>query len=675
MVEAESIESDGAPSAPVFDWTHVRGFQVLAAAGPDAEMSAADPETRTGLVKELGARAARFSQSVDDSIVLASDGLIRWLGDPVARLIAGDELLKPKSVLLADEALSVEDRESAQTRLALWISAHVSKVLGPLEALAEPGAVAEPVRALAVRIAQALGVLERERVRQQVKTLDQNARSALRKLGVRFGSMYIFLPALLKPGARTLCSQLWGLRRGEAGAERLLAFAAAGRTSFAAEGTLAPDTYRVAGFRLCGDRVVRIDIIERLNDLIRAAIPDHMRPGGGPPSQAAGFLVTPQMTSLTGCAGESFASILRSLGYESHRVKRSEFEAAMGRPTAPTQPLAAPVASAEREPDAAPAPADVQESDGGDVPASDLAMNESEALEAASPSQEQHVEASGSASDAADDENAFSPADSSVRPVEPELAEIAATPPDPLEFDPALVGAEPETFGVSEPAAAAEPDLVEAAETTSEASAEPEEASVDGESASGDDIETTAAEPADMGETPILEVADSADPGAPAAEEEWIEVWRPAPRRRPEPPQRSAASARPADGETAQAPRQTRDQRRRWGRDSTPRPEMAGQQGRGSEPPAVAAPPPVQESPEGRLPDNDAPRRQERGRRHFQKGQRAEEVHAPDAQRSAKETAKPPVRKEYRPAPVDMDSPFAKLLALKPLLERRDKRT
>ena len=346
MVDAESTQRNdalaGAPAAPIPDWSNVRGFQVLAAAGPESDASAADPNARAELEKELAARAARFSQSVDDSIVLASDGLIRWLGDPVARLIAGEELLKPRAVLLADEALSAEDREAVQARLGLWIKAHVSKVLGPLEALAEPGAaVAEPVRALANRIAQALGVLERERVRQQVKTLDQSARSTLRKLGVRFGSMYIFVPALLKPGARTLCSQLWGLRRGEAGAERLLTFAAAGRTSFAAEAPLAADTYRVAGFRLCGDRVVRIDIVERLNDLIRAAIPDHLRPGGLPPSEASGFVVSPQMTSLTGCSGKSFASILRSLGYESHRVKKSEFEAATRKPIASMNPIEA----------------------------------------------------------------------------------------------------------------------------------------------------------------------------------------------------------------------------------------------------------------------------------------------------------------------------------------------
>src|SRR5271156_514961 len=293
MVDAESTQgNDGlavASAAPIPDWSNVRGFQVLAAAGLESDASAADPNARAELGKELTARSARFSQSVDDSIVLASDGLIRWLGDPVARLIAGEELLKPRAVLLADEALSAEDRQAVQARLGLWIKAHVSKVLGPLEALAEPGAaVVEPVRALANRIAQSLGVLERERVRQQVKTLDQSARSTLRKLGVRFGSMYIFVPAQLAQGARTLCSQLWGLRRGEGGAERLLSFAAAGRTSVAAGGALVAAACRLLGFRLGGDRVVRIDIVERLTDIIRAVTPDHMRPGPQPASDASG---------------------------------------------------------------------------------------------------------------------------------------------------------------------------------------------------------------------------------------------------------------------------------------------------------------------------------------------------------------------------------------------------
>ena len=447
-----------APAAPIPDWSNVRGFQVLAAAGPESDASDADPNARAELGKELTARAARFSQSVDNSIVLASDGLIRWLGDPVARLIAGEELLKPRAVLLADEALSAEDREAVQARLGLWIKAHVSKVLGPLEALAEPGAaVVEPVRALANRIAQSLGVLERERVRQQVKTLDQSARSTLRKLGVRFGSMYIFVPALLKPGARTLCSQLWGLRRGEAGAERLLTFAAAGRTSFAAEAPLAADTYRVAGFRLCGDRVVRIDIVERLNDLIRAAIPDHLRQGGLPPSEASGFVVSPQMTSLTGCSGESFASILRSLGYESHRVKKSEFEAATRKPIASMNPIEAP-------------PVTVAEVGDADSVAEDSAAETAPGYDAAAASTESA-------------EGDF------VNPIE--AVEPSPTP-------------------------SAEPDLGEAAPTASIQPAEMQEAPIVSETAPVEAIETPAIESLDQGETPAVEVAEAgAEPPPP----------------------------------------------------------------------------------------------------------------------------------------------------------------
>ena len=167
-----------------------------------------------------------------------------------------------------------------------------------------------------------------------MKALDQNARGALRKLGVRFGAFYIYVPALLKPASRTLCTQLWALLRGDAEnqaiAERLLHFASSGRTSFAVEPPASGEVFRVAGFRLCGDRAVRVDIVERLTDLIRAALPRPMQFGGHASSAEGGegFVVTNQMTSLTGCSGEHFASILRSLGFASHKVKKSEFLAA-----------------------------------------------------------------------------------------------------------------------------------------------------------------------------------------------------------------------------------------------------------------------------------------------------------------------------------------------------------
>jgi ATP-dependent RNA helicase SUPV3L1/SUV3 len=689
MVDAESTQGNaapaGAPAAPISDWSNVRGFQVLAAAGPEPDASVGDPNARTELEKELGARAARFAQSVDDSIVLASDGVIRWLGDPVARLIAGEDLLRPKAVLLADEALPADGREAVQARLGLWLAAHVTRVLGPLEALAEPGAVAEPVRALGNRIAQALGVLERERVRQQVKTLDQSARSALRKLGVRFGSMYIFVPALLKPGARTLCSQLWGLRRGEAGAERLLTFAAAGRTSFAAEAPLAADTYRVAGFRLCGDRVVRIDIVERLNDLIRAAIPDHMRPGGPPASEASGFLVSPQMTSLTGCAGESFASILRSLGYESHRVKRSEFEAANRKPIASMNPIEPPTVAPAEIPEAGHADAGaldataetVPESDGADIstPAAEGDLAEPiEASEAQVVAESEPVEAVETPAVEPDggETPAFEDGGRGVTAAVPETAPVEAVETPTVEPD----GGETPAFedgGRGVTAAVPETAPVEAIETPVAGEVDLAEAPAVMDLAPADALETPTV---DTAELPTVEVGEAGVETPPPAEDEWVEVWRPAPRRRPQPAPRPSA---PHGEREAATPRQARDPRRRWTRDEAPRPEASAHDAVRVEAPAsitaeTSLPSASEGSREVGRPEDGTPSRQERGPRRPHRGPRVEPAKASEPGRGGRET-NAPVKREQRTPPVDMDSPFAKLLALKPLLERRDKRT
>ena len=83
--------------------------------------------------------------------------------------------------------------------------------------------------------------------------------------------------------------------------------------------------YRTAGYRVCGTRAVRVDILERLADLIRPALA--WRPGGAgakPPGaiESFGFTVTVGMTSLAGCSGEDFASVLRSLGYRMDKRPR-----------------------------------------------------------------------------------------------------------------------------------------------------------------------------------------------------------------------------------------------------------------------------------------------------------------------------------------------------------------
>ena len=298
------------------------------------------------LVAEFEKRAAKLHEAVDESLVLSNDGTLRWLGEVIGKLTPGEKILEPKMRLLADEHLQGAALEQAQARIDLWLAQHIKKLLGPLAAL-ETGEGFEGIaRGIAFQVAENLGVLERSKVAEDMKTLDQDGRSALRKAGVRFGAYHIYLPALIKPAPRALAAQLWALKNGGnaeiKGLEEVPHLASSGRTSFAADKDVPKGLYRAAGFRLCGERCVRVDILERLADLIRPAI--NYRPGttpGDAPAGAAdndGFTVTVGMTSLAGCSGEDFASILRSLGYAATKRPGPAITVALV-PLAPTTPV------------------------------------------------------------------------------------------------------------------------------------------------------------------------------------------------------------------------------------------------------------------------------------------------------------------------------------------------
>jgi ATP-dependent RNA helicase SUPV3L1/SUV3 len=329
------------------DFSVVQGFQVV---GVDdgAARAGGDQGWRDALRLELEARAARFHQAVDAAIVLSNDGVIRWLGDPVARLSVGSDLLNPSALIFADASLPAASRDTIKARIDLWIAAMKRRILAPLFALEAIQEGPEIVRDLAHKLSRSLGILEREPIRAQIKALSQNDRAELRKRGVRFGAYYLFVPALIKPAPRTLALQLWSLRAPGDADELLRALvpvAASGRTSLSLDAGISQEGYRVAGYRPCGERIVRVDIIERLAGMIRAAIvgePGAVAAGTSRRPVSKGFLVSGQMTSLTGCAGEQFASILRSMGFRAVEVRRPEFLASPSADDSPEQrePLA-----------------------------------------------------------------------------------------------------------------------------------------------------------------------------------------------------------------------------------------------------------------------------------------------------------------------------------------------
>ncbi|GGB39166.1 helicase [Roseibium aquae] len=323
MLEAE-ITSSGDVLVEGQHIGNLLGFRFApdaGAEGPDGK--AVRAAAQKVLATEIENRAEKLSRSENGDFILTSDATIRWRGEAVAKLVPGEQVLNPSVLLLADEHLSGPIRDKVQGRIDLWVKAHLETLLKPLFDLQAAADLEGLARGVAFRIVEGQGILERQAAADEIRQLDQDMRASLRKHGVRFGAYTIFVPALLKPAPSQLLAQLWALKHGSldmAGLAELPQLSASGRTSIPVDETISKPLYKVVGFRVCGPRAVRVDILERLADLIRPLISwkpldKDVDPPEGAIREGGGFTVTVAMTSLLGCAGDDFTEVLKSLGY------------------------------------------------------------------------------------------------------------------------------------------------------------------------------------------------------------------------------------------------------------------------------------------------------------------------------------------------------------------------
>ena len=288
------------------------------------------------LTRELSMRARRVAAAKADAFKLARNGSVLWKDEEIATTTAGDDPLRPSVTLLCDEHLSQPDTEKIQTRLDKWIAEIVDERLKQLTELAAAEDVTGLSRGIAFRLKENFGILKRENVAEEIKSLDQPSRAQLRKYGVRFGAFNIYLPMLLKPAAAELCATLWALKHADSHGLSLSTLPdppRAGLTSVAADPATPEAYYRAFGFHLCGPRAVRLDILERLADLIRPLVAwrakdnaDKAAPKGA--TGDGGFTVTPDMMSILGCSPAELGNVLKALGFRLERKQAPKAEAA-----------------------------------------------------------------------------------------------------------------------------------------------------------------------------------------------------------------------------------------------------------------------------------------------------------------------------------------------------------
>ena len=394
MLEAEiSVNGD------VFVEGHhvgqLAGFRfTLATAGEGQEAKAMHAAAQKALALEFEARAARLHAAGNNDLAMSSDGLVRWLGDPVARLSPTDHILHPRVILLADEQLTGPARDHVAARIERFVNHHISTVLKPLDDLSRAEDLEGIAKGLAFQLVENLGILFRRDVAEEVKTLNQDARAALRKLGVRFGAYHVFMPALLKPAPAELITLLWALKNDamdKAGYGDLIPVLAAGRTSVVTDHGFDRNFYRLAGFRFLGKRAVRIDILERLADLIRPLLQWKPESGNRPDGAYDGkrFVATPAMLSILGATPDDMEEILKGLGYRADSVSAEEAAAFLARQSAGAAP-AAPTAAVAEEPaeDDVTADSDAHEGEAAGTEAPAEAAEATAAAEPAAPAEE-----------------------------------------------------------------------------------------------------------------------------------------------------------------------------------------------------------------------------------------------------------------------------------------------
>jgi ATP-dependent RNA helicase SUPV3L1/SUV3 len=278
------------------------------------------------LAVELTDRAGRLCDAKDNAFKLERNGTVTWEGHEIGRLEAGDDQLRPGFSLIADEHLAAPDRERIVKRVETWLAGLIEFRLKPLVELSRAQDVTGLARGIAFRLVENFGILRRESIAEEVRALDQQARAELRKFGVRFGAYNIYFPLLLKPAASDLLALLWALRHGAAAGidvGNLPVPPRQGLTSVAVDKDVPEVFYTVTGFQVCGPRAIRIDMLERLADLIRPLTswkPTAERPE--PPAGAVGrggFKIQPEMLSIIGCSAEEMSNVLFALGFRMER--------------------------------------------------------------------------------------------------------------------------------------------------------------------------------------------------------------------------------------------------------------------------------------------------------------------------------------------------------------------
>ena len=246
----------------------------------------------------------------DTQFTLAEDGQLHYQpqasnpvpGEVVAILSKGDDILKPKIVVLDNDVTTAQDKAKLREHLEGWLKRHVGDVLEPLVALEDVGEVKSAVKGIAFQVHEALGIVPREQLESLISELDADDRRDLRSKKIRLGPILVFIPALNKPAAVRLRALLWGLYNEK---DLPMECPKDGIVSFEIDPKAVDRAfYQAIAYPVYAKRAIRIDMLDR----VISAVYDGAKEGK--------FKAEHKMAEWLGSTIEGLYEVLESMGHK-----------------------------------------------------------------------------------------------------------------------------------------------------------------------------------------------------------------------------------------------------------------------------------------------------------------------------------------------------------------------
>ena len=233
---------------------------------------------------------------------LKEDTFIYWGDEPIGKLKKGKSVYRPVADALNSEYLSSENKLLVSAKLQKWLENEINDSLHPLNTKLDDNINSE-IRAIAFNCLENFGNYPIEKFKYTLKTISQESKNQLSKLGIRIGAKFFFTPNLLKKKPMELCAVLWKTFY-QNKIDDFLPLPLNGRVSFTSETKMPNDYWQSIGYINIKNFVFRIDVFEKIFYLSRQKLRK------GP------FLESSDLMNPLGCNSNQLKDIMTLCGYE-----------------------------------------------------------------------------------------------------------------------------------------------------------------------------------------------------------------------------------------------------------------------------------------------------------------------------------------------------------------------